>query len=1175
MDDKIILTQQEVKNFLNDVRDFGSIEFSSIEELVERAKNRGIILHNNEDLGAIKLLYCPADKANKNRVRIPKEFLKKSAQTLIGKPLDIDHNRRYVIGHFIDAEFDDTANSLIAYAVVYKSNFPEEWEQMKELFRRGILSHSFEVWCPIDKKESLPDGTYNLLEPTLAGGAILFRERPAHPESKILELARQKMLLSSIPDKLSHCLNCNKCTGLCKSEFIGADLVTAPQFIDILSDPKILKKLSDKELLMEHLRCHQIWNTENGKTVKVLLTHTLVVLEMYRRKMKINKVDNLDEKTFDLLSEKIKIFSLYKNLPEIIPLKDGLIKFVGSVLYKENPHDVDVICNDDELIKVIKEHLDDEIHQLKGTVQHGNFWDAYELCLKKKDIKLENEHEPNYYLKYKTCQVKTSLDYSSDMYVIEPLCDKYEIFVDSDNKIICELGEFKGQKVVTDFLAYNEDNFFNEILANRLYFMHKKWLANSKEFIPIYRYIVTKQNLFKALKEISTKFDKVSVRPMNSKYYDGRTLIDFKFLGISAIQELKPGVKFTPLKAKGGAYHELEYFDPEEAWNFFGNHFVKEEGKFKAESKIDGWRCIMQIDKEGKPLIYFEDSKDDVSKNLPNLVESLKKINKNGIILDSELMESEDEVHWTSRQDLATFTSKNPNRSDKYVKAFVFDVLYYNGEDLHNKPLSERWELLKQIANKFDEHLILVPTWDITSKDQLVKLYNRFKSEIKDEYNHNLYFGNGIDGLMLKSYSSDYPLNGRTLAWLKLKYQVEINAIVLEKEKNKAGANLYKVGYLIPAEDKDKYTPVKELNGKYYGILGKTFATKISVEIGEVLGLGMTEIKKTLEDGKIKYTLFQCRVLHERKDLKEPDDVKIVDKLCIDLTNSYEIIFNTTEKIFYVIHTSKVETGNWTIEEGMHGKGCLQLHIRGITEDQKKLVKIDEWKKIGFNPDYFRNVDVDELNRIYKADWKKAIKQAITEESKLLQKYIDEIYKTVDLNEDQKRLIALVDPVSVHTDMRLVPDGATYFEGGHFPQPTNQYHDYDLLKLKNNVHLLFMIKEPHVDEPVRVKEPVVRGDSSWIDVGFPPVWSQPGGVGATTDKWALFIGIDKFEWYAGIQVSPHGKHFKEFYIKGSKIFPEGRLLFMYAPVGGERKWFCYYPKDQNFKSEYLRKLFKK
>ena len=188
---------QDVQFFLNDYELFSETEIleegKEKEDIISIAKAKGINLKDNKDLAGFRTIYIFANKANKNRTRVPKEKLLKRLPTIIGKPIDIDHIRKYVVGHYIDYRYKEKEDMVIAYGVFYKSNFGTEWEQAKKLFANKKLATSYEIWCPLEKRKQLEDGTRELEEIDLAGGALLFKEKPAFEDAKVLEVAMKNI----------------------------------------------------------------------------------------------------------------------------------------------------------------------------------------------------------------------------------------------------------------------------------------------------------------------------------------------------------------------------------------------------------------------------------------------------------------------------------------------------------------------------------------------------------------------------------------------------------------------------------------------------------------------------------------------------------------------------------------------------------------------------------------------------------------------------------------------------------------------------------------------------------------------------------------------------------------------------------------------------------------------
>lgn len=204
-------------------------------ELIEVAKKRGILLNESFDLGVIKLAYVFPDIANDNGDRVPKGELLKRLPTLIGKPLSVDHIRRYTIGYFIDYAYVEKENKVLAYAVVFKDVFRNEWEQFKTLLKKKKLKCSYEIWNDPKKEEKLADGTRILHQLIMAGGTVILdpKEKPAFENCSVLSLAKnfldnqesRELVYATLNKDVHRCTgDCSNC-GLC-SEF---ELITSIQ----------------------------------------------------------------------------------------------------------------------------------------------------------------------------------------------------------------------------------------------------------------------------------------------------------------------------------------------------------------------------------------------------------------------------------------------------------------------------------------------------------------------------------------------------------------------------------------------------------------------------------------------------------------------------------------------------------------------------------------------------------------------------------------------------------------------------------------------------------------------------------------------------------------------------------------------------------------------------------
>jgi len=86
---------------------------------------------------------------------------------------------------------------------------------------------------------------------------------------------------------------------------------------------------------------------------------------------------------------------------------------------------------------------------------------------------------------------------------------------------------------------------------------------------------------------------------------------------------------------------------------------------------------------------------------------------------------------------------------------------------------------------------------------------------------------------------------------------------------------------------------------------------------------------------------------------------------------------------------------------------------------------------------------------------------------------------------------------------------------------------------------------------------------AWLNVGVgKPMVTEPGEVGATSEKYSKFFAIDHGTYEIGVW----REHMLELFLHGEKL--KGRFLIEYAPVaGGRRVWLIDKPEDQTSYAE--------
>jgi hypothetical protein len=297
---------------------------------------------------------------------------------------------------------------------------------------------------------------------------------------------------------------------------------------------------------------------------------------------------------------------------------------------------------------------------------------------------------------------------------------------------------------------------------------------------------------------------------------------------------LQPLAIFAPMKPAEG------FFKPEDLIDKWAKPAVIKAG-LAVEPKYNGYRAIVEM-KDGRSLIFFEDSKEDRSKILPNVVKEMTALEKKigPFIFDSELLDYDEDGNPLPRRTLARFTG-NEKQDDSRVKLNVFGTLYLNGKNTTAVPYETLRDQLESTFQKIGKqgHFVLAPNKIVSSEEGLATAIDWATKQ------------SGSEGAMLKMLESTYTLGRVTDSWVKLKAVRHLNAIVWQRELKKPGPSqkspsqtyVYEAAVgPIPEKDVDSYVDARKIGSKWYTLIGRTFASNVKVEPGDVIEVEFTEL---------------------------------------------------------------------------------------------------------------------------------------------------------------------------------------------------------------------------------------------------------------------------------------------------------------------------------------------
>lgn len=200
---------------------------------------------------------------------------------------------------------------------------------------------------------------------------------------------------------------------------------------------------------------------------------------------------------------------------------------------------------------------------------------------------------------------------------------------------------------------------------------------------------------------------------------------------------------------------------------------VEKLGEMAVEPKYDGTRLQVHFrrdkmdngDKKDKTdTRIFTRNLENVTKMFPDIVGALKnEITAKEVILDGEgigidpksgkYLPFQETIKRKRKHEVAQTTKAIP------INYFVFDVLFYNGENLIKEPLEKRRSILEKIIKKEGKIIKLSPQI-ITSDPKKLRAY------------HDQQIANGLEGIVAKKWQSFYEPGRKGFHWVKLKQEM-------------------------------------------------------------------------------------------------------------------------------------------------------------------------------------------------------------------------------------------------------------------------------------------------------------------------------------------------------------------------------------------------------------------
>jgi DNA ligase-1 len=186
----------------------------------------------------------------------------------------------------------------------------------------------------------------------------------------------------------------------------------------------------------------------------------------------------------------------------------------------------------------------------------------------------------------------------------------------------------------------------------------------------------------------------------------------------------------------------------------------KAGGVVSIDTKLDGIR--IQVHKSGDEVVIATRSLDVITERLPEVVEVVRSLPADRLVLDGEAIALADDGRPRPFQETASRTAMESGVS---VTPYFFDLLHLDGTNLLDRPGMERWAALAELVP--DSHRTpSVTTGDPDEAEAFVRQA----------------LAMGHEGVVVKAVDAAYDAGRRGSAWVKVKPVHTLDLVVLAVE---------------------------------------------------------------------------------------------------------------------------------------------------------------------------------------------------------------------------------------------------------------------------------------------------------------------------------------------------------------------------------------------------------
>src|SRR5215217_6527162 len=235
------------------------------------------------------------------------------------------------------------------------------------------------------------------------------------------------------------------------------------------------------------------------------------------------------------------------------------------------------------------------------------------------------------------------------------------------------------------------------------------------------------------------------------------------------------------------------------------------------EFKLDGVR--VQVHRRGDEVRVFSRSLDDITTRVPELVAAARALPSDAVVLDGEAIAFKPD----GRPEPFQVTASRLGQGR--LNVLFFDVLHAGGEDLIDRPASERFAALAELVPEASR----VPREVAADADAA-------RGVLDDA------LARGHEGVLVKSLEAPYAAGRRGAGWLKVKPRHTLDLVVLGAEWGHGRRR----GWLS-----NLHLGAREPDGSGFVMLGKTFKG-----LTDAMLAWQTEALLALETGRDDWTVY-------------------------------------------------------------------------------------------------------------------------------------------------------------------------------------------------------------------------------------------------------------------------------------------------------------------------------